>query len=54
MADETVTPLLMALTLTAFFGAVLVKAMWIALAAVVLGIVVIAVWLWPEPERVIA
>ena len=54
MPEETVTPLLMALTLTAFFGAMVVKALWIALAAVVLSLVVMAVWLWPEPERVIA
>jgi cytochrome c oxidase subunit 1/cytochrome c oxidase subunit I+III len=54
MPEETVTPLLMALTLTAFFGAMVVKALWIALAAVVVALVVMAVWLWPEPERVIA
>ncbi len=54
MPEETLTPLFMALTLTVFFGAMVAKAVWVALAAVVLSLVVMAVWLWPRPEKVIA
>jgi hypothetical protein len=42
MPEDTVTPLLMAIALTALFSAVLV------------ALVVMAFWLWPEPERLIA
>jgi len=52
MPEETLTPLLMALTLTLFFGAMVVKAVWVALAAVVLALFVMAAWLWPAPEKV--
>jgi hypothetical protein len=33
------------------FAALLLKAMWIALAAVIASLLVAAAWLWPEPER---
>jgi cytochrome c oxidase subunit 1/cytochrome c oxidase subunit I+III len=52
MPDDTVTPLLMTLALAVLFGALLVKAMWWALIAILAAIVVAGVWLWPEPERV--
>ena len=51
MPDDTVTPLLMAIGLTVLFAALLVKAMWIALAAIVACLLIAAGWLWPEPER---
>jgi heme/copper-type cytochrome/quinol oxidase subunit 1 len=51
MPGETLTPLLMTLALTALFAALLVKAMWIALAGVVASLIFAAVWLWPEAER---
>ena len=53
MAEDTMTPFCMAVALTTMFAAVLFKAMWIALAAVVVALVVAGVWLWPEPERAI-
>jgi len=51
MADDTLTPLLLAAGLTVLFGALLVKAMWITLLALVVSLGVAAAWLWPEPER---
>jgi cytochrome c oxidase subunit I len=53
MADDTATPLYLALALTALFAALLLKAMWVALAATIVSLLVAAAWLWPEPERVI-
>jgi cytochrome c oxidase subunit I+III len=51
MPDDTVTPLLLAIALTLLFAALLVKAMWVALAALIASAFVTAAWLWPEPER---
>ena len=51
MPEDTVTPLLMAIAMTALFSAVLVHAMRTSLLALVACLVVAAVWLWPEPER---
>jgi cytochrome c oxidase subunit 1/cytochrome c oxidase subunit I+III len=51
MADDTATPLYMALVLTVLFTALLLKAMWVALGAVLAGLIVAGAWLWPEPER---
>jgi cytochrome c oxidase subunit 1/cytochrome c oxidase subunit I+III len=53
MADDTMTPLLLALALALFFTALLFKAMWIVLAGVVACLAVVATWLWPEPERTV-
>jgi heme/copper-type cytochrome/quinol oxidase subunit 1 len=54
MVDDTATPLYMAIALTVLFAALLVKSMWIALAAVIASFAVAAAWLWPEPERHVA
>jgi cytochrome c oxidase subunit 1/cytochrome c oxidase subunit I+III len=51
MPEDTSTPFLMALSLTALFTALLVKAMSVALAATIACLIVAAVWLWPEEER---
>jgi len=51
MADDTATPLYLALALTAMFTALLLKAMWIALGAVLVSLLIAGTWLWPEPER---
>jgi cytochrome c oxidase subunit 1/cytochrome c oxidase subunit I+III len=53
MADDTLTPIALAIALTVLFSALLFKAMWVALAAVIVSLVIAAAWLWPEPERVI-
>jgi heme/copper-type cytochrome/quinol oxidase subunit 1 len=50
MPEATVTPLLISLALTAFFTALLFKALWVALAATILSLVIAAVWLWPKRE----
>jgi hypothetical protein len=54
MADDTLTPLCLAIALTVLFAALLLKAMWIALAAVIAALAAAAAWLWPEPERQVA
>jgi hypothetical protein len=33
------------------FTALLLKAMWIALGAILVSLLVAGTWLWPEPER---
>ena len=53
MPGDTLTPLMMTLSLTVLFSALLFKLMWIALAGVVACIVTAGVWLWPEPERTV-
>jgi heme/copper-type cytochrome/quinol oxidase subunit 1 len=53
MADDTLTPLLMTLSLALLFSALLFKLMWLALAGVVGCLAVAAAWLWPEPERIV-
>jgi heme/copper-type cytochrome/quinol oxidase subunit 1 len=54
MPDDTATPFYLAIALTAVFTALLLKAMWFALAAVIASLIVTAIWLWPEPERSVA
>jgi hypothetical protein len=54
MPDDTLTPLLMAVTLAAMFAALLLHSPGIALAAGGAAAVVAGVWLWPEPERQVA
>lgn len=54
MPEDTVTPLLLGVALMALFSALIAKALWIAAAAFVAGMVITAVWLWPdgvEPSR---
>lgn len=51
MPGGTLMPPLMALGLSVLFAALLVKAMWLALAGVVACLLIAAGWLWPEPER---
>ena len=51
MPEDTVTPLLLALGLTAVFCAVLVKALTWASMFVVLSLVVAGAWLWPREVK---
>jgi cytochrome c oxidase subunit 1/cytochrome c oxidase subunit I+III len=53
MAEDTLTPFWLAVSLTVLFAALLTKTMWLALAAVIVSIAVSGAWLWPEAERVI-
>jgi heme/copper-type cytochrome/quinol oxidase subunit 1 len=50
MPESTVTPLLLALAFAALFTAFLLKALWVALAAIVISLAIVGTWLWPEPE----
>jgi heme/copper-type cytochrome/quinol oxidase subunit 1 len=50
MPEATIMPLLLSLALTALFTALLLKALWVALAATVLGLIIAGAWLWPEAE----
>jgi hypothetical protein len=52
MPEDTLTPLLLALTLAVTCVAALVLAPWVMVAGSVASLTVIAVWLWPEPVRV--
>jgi hypothetical protein len=54
MAEDTLTPLLMALALTALFATILLKLLWLGAAGLVVCALVTAGWLWPEPERDVA
>jgi cytochrome c oxidase subunit I+III len=51
MAEDTVMPLMAALTLTVLFAAALTKLVWLAGAAALATLCVAAFWLWPEIER---
>jgi cytochrome c oxidase subunit I len=51
MPEDTIMPLVLALALTGFFSALVLKALWLALAAAIVCLLAVGVWLWPEPER---
>jgi cytochrome c oxidase subunit 1/cytochrome c oxidase subunit I+III len=51
MPEDTITPLLMALAMTLFFTALLLRWIWVAGLAVALIAAVNAVWLWPEEGK---
>ena len=54
MPEDTSTPLLLGLALTALFSALLLKALWAAAAFAVLSLIIAAVWLWPDREAAAA
>jgi cytochrome c oxidase subunit 1/cytochrome c oxidase subunit I+III len=54
MPEDSPTPLLLALTLTVIFIAVIFKLLIVALGAALLSYFVIAAWLWPESEKEVA
>jgi hypothetical protein len=54
MPDDTLTPFLMAVTLTAMFTALLLHAPGVALIAAGASAIVAGAWLWPERERRVA
>ena len=51
MPEDSITPFLLNLGMTLFFVVVLLKWLWVALAAVIFMLVVNAIWLWPKPVR---
>jgi cytochrome c oxidase subunit 1/cytochrome c oxidase subunit I+III len=54
MPEDTLTPLWLTLGLTALFAALLLKALAVALVAMLWSLGMTAAWLWPEPERSVA
>jgi len=52
MPEDTLTPVAMAIAMTWLFAALLFKALWLASAAALASLIIAAVWLWPEAERV--
>jgi heme/copper-type cytochrome/quinol oxidase subunit 3 len=54
MPEDTLAPLLAALTLTVLFAGLLAKALVLAGAAGILTGLVAGIWLWPEPEKTVS
>jgi heme/copper-type cytochrome/quinol oxidase subunit 1 len=50
MPSDSLTPFFAGLAFTALFTALLLKLLWVALAAVLAGSLIAAVWLWPRRE----
>jgi cytochrome c oxidase subunit 1/cytochrome c oxidase subunit I+III len=51
MPEDTATPLLLGLSLTGLFAALLLKALAFAAVFVLASLVIAAVWLWPQQEK---
>jgi heme/copper-type cytochrome/quinol oxidase subunit 1 len=51
VVEDTTAPLWLSLALTLWFGAVLVKALWVAAAVTLISLLLAAWWLWPKPEK---
>jgi cytochrome c oxidase subunit I len=54
MPEDSIAPLLMALVMTLFFTAILLKLLWVALVGAILVAAVNAIWLWPQRVRRLA
>jgi cytochrome c oxidase subunit 1/cytochrome c oxidase subunit I+III len=52
MPQDTIAPLVLSILITAVFTALLLKALWIAAALALLGLLATAWWLWPSAEQV--
>ena len=50
MPDDTLAPLFLTLAMALLFAALVAGNLWLALAAVVLNLIVMAYWLWPRYE----
>jgi cytochrome c oxidase subunit 1/cytochrome c oxidase subunit I+III len=51
MPEDTLTPLFLALAMTLFFVALLIRSLWLVGIAVILMGAVNAAWLWPEEGK---
>lgn len=51
MPEDTITPLLLSLTLCIIFIGILFTNLWLALGGVVLSLLATAAWLWPERKH---
>ncbi len=54
MPEDSIIPLFMALAMTLFFTAILLKMLWLALGATILIAGITAAWLWPQHVRRLA
>ncbi len=50
MSEDTITPLLLALGLTAVFVGLVLILLWLALAGTIFTLVIGALWLWPQRQ----
>jgi hypothetical protein len=53
MPEDTLLPLFLTIGMTAFFAAVVVPQLWIALAAAVVCLILMAFWMWPKPLKAV-
>jgi len=51
MPMESIAPLLLAIALFIFFGAMVFEMLWLALAGLILTFAASCFWLWPRPEE---
>ena len=51
MPEDTISPLVLSILITALFTALLLKALWIAAGLALLGLLAAAWWLSPSPEQ---
>ena len=51
MPEDSITPLILAIALTALFTGLILQSLWIAGAGFLFTVAVSAVWLWPEKEQ---
>jgi cytochrome c oxidase subunit I len=51
MPEDSIWPLALSLALSAIAGLVLVKSIWWTLAPIIVGLAVMAIWLWPKEEK---
>jgi heme/copper-type cytochrome/quinol oxidase subunit 1 len=50
MPEDTITPLVLALGMTAIFVGLVLKLLWLALAGIIFTLVIGALWLWPQRQ----
>jgi cytochrome c oxidase subunit I len=51
MPEDTIIPLLLALTLTIVFTGIIITSLWLALAGTILSLITVGGWIWPKAER---
>jgi hypothetical protein len=51
MPHDSIMPLCLTLSLTAFFTGLLLKSIWLIGVAVLAGLVFSLIWLWPRPQQ---
>jgi hypothetical protein len=51
MPQETITPLLLSISLTVVFIALVFKAWWVIVASVLVSLLLTGAWLWPRDPK---